>query len=309
MTIKKFITSAVFLSLALASSVSAFTPASGSPMSLKQHPRLLITPNSIPALRSAISTSYKAEFQSYINWLATADSDTANAKPADETINLFDHDPFKPVMVQRAFIGALGAVPGINYPIAPSEYSRLAKEKFLKSLKAGDDLGFPAALLYDWTYNSMTAAERSEAVSLMLNRPMAQQKDEADETIANPWSYHHGYVYGTSFFQRGYAWYQALAIWGDGLADAQADKAVDSFNTVMLNYGPLDALNFIAGNDGGVSEWSGYAVWHPLTLWVLMDAWSTATGKNLITDPSVGQICGDGARYHGDFLQYVSDPP
>ena len=53
------------------SNVWAYTPIPQSPMAQRVHPRLHLTPETIPALRNAIAAHYVARFQSYVDWTIT----------------------------------------------------------------------------------------------------------------------------------------------------------------------------------------------------------------------------------------------
>ena len=162
---------------------------------------------------------------------------------------------------------------------------------------------------YDWTYNAMTLEERIEISNLAKNRSICGNYFR-DATIANPTpsSIFSNEVFSSHYFETMLPFYAGLAFWGDGTIDADADKAVDSFYPTMLNYGYLDAQNFVAGEDGGYSEWIGYSRWHPRTHLLLMDAWRTATGKNFLNDREKGTVSGNSIRNYPYLVTYVIDP-
>jgi hypothetical protein len=113
-------------------------------------------------------------------------------------------------------------------------------------------------------------------------------------------------MFSSHYFEGCYPWYIALAFWGDGLIDKEADQALDSFKDVMLSYGYLDAHNFVAGNGGGWSEWIGYSSWHPRTHLLNVDAWRTATGENFIVQK--GTTDGNAIKNYPKFIAYAIDP-
>ncbi|GEM_PF-2415503 len=287
----------VLLSTQLA---EAYTPLPGSPLANRSHPRLLITQASIPTLRAAIAadSGYASKFQEYVNW-------AANPGDANGGITEVQHDPLRSYIIHQAFIYALGNVPGISYPISTSAFARLAIDNLLSSLNGGAELGYAAPLIYDWTYNAMTATERSQVATLMLNRTI--KHSVFTHSIANP-SINPQQMFSSKFYEGLYAWYLGLAFWGDGLIDAAADQAVDTFYDVMLNYGYLDAHNFVADQGGGWSEWNGYSSWHPRTLLVLINGWVTATNENYIAGNGLGKINGNAIKHYGEFIHYAVDP-
>lgn len=130
----------------------AYTPLPGSPLANRSHPRLLITQDSIPALRSAIAadSDYANKFQQYVNWAAAPNSGDKGG------ISETQHDPLRSYIVHQAFIYAMGTMPAISYPISPDDFGRLAINNLLKDLRDDAQLGYVAVLTYDWTYNIMT---------------------------------------------------------------------------------------------------------------------------------------------------------
>jgi len=113
-------------------------------------------------------------------------------------------------------------------------------------------------------------------------------------------------MFSSKYFEGCYAWYIALAFWGDGLIDEYAGRALDTFNETMLNYGYLDAHNFVSGDEGGWAEWIGYSTWHPRTHLLLIDAWRTATGEDFIARK--GMIEGNSIKNYSKFMAYTIDP-
>ncbi len=277
----------------------AFTPAPESPLARKVHPRLHFTPESLPRVRDAISRHYRPEFNVYVRWAASA--------PADHDTNRLNetgHDPFRALMIHEAFLGMLGRVDGIVYPVTPEEFSRRAVTTFLARLEAGQKLAYAAALTYDWTFNAMTAEERSRAAKLMAARPIEHKV--FSETIEKP-GLQPQQLFSSKYYEGCYAFYVALALWGDGPADAEADRAVDTFASTMLGYGYLDAHNFIAGQDGGQAEWIGYSSWHPRTHNMLADGWRTATGEDYLSVRR-GEVDGNAIKRFPELIWYAVDP-
>ncbi len=300
---------ALLVSLILSSLLLAVDPVVNSPLDKGTHPRLHITQDNIPEFKNAIATHYGFEFQQYVNWAASA--------PDNDDYNILSeagHDPLRALMVHQAFIAALGPVQGISYPLSMEQYAARAINRLMSRLDAGDELSYVAALTYDWTYSYQTAEQRSEIASKMRTRKMAHKV--FDISMANP-GFTSEQMFSSKYFEVFQPWYVALAFWGDGQIDADAETAANTFYSTMLNYGYLDAHNFVAGDNGGWAEWVGYSSWHPRTHILNVDAWRTATGEDfikqhgeipgqaLVTYPKFMALAMDPHKYFNDFYTYV----
>jgi hypothetical protein len=276
-------------------------PQPGSPLARRVHPRLHITPDTIPVVREMLSTpQYRDKYQEYVNGTAAGnDNDKSNILPG---ANEFAY--LEPLMIQQAYIAAIGTVPGIVYPIPIEQFARRAIDRYLQRLRTTTEpLAHAGALVYDWTYAFMTDAERSEIATAIVTRVLIKRGPTAIYTLENPEGSPTN-LFSSGYYDSMFAWYVGLAFWGDGLIDETAAKAVNSFHEVMLNNGHLDGQNFVSGNDGGWSEWIGYARHHPRMHMVLMDGWRTATGENYIADSTA---TGNAIRSYASFLHYAVD--
>jgi len=285
-------------SLILAGQNWAFTPRPGSPLALHQHPRLHITQSTIPHFREVLSRDFIQEYQTYVNWAFAADDNDSH-----NILSEAGHDPLRALMVHQAFIAAIGQVDGIGYPGTLQDLAQRAINSLIRRLNAGDNLSYVAVLTYDWTYNFMTDSQRREIVALMRTRPMTHKT--YSQTLADP-QIDPVNIFSSKYYEGCYVWYLGLALWGDGLADDEADRSVDTFYDDMLNYGFLDGQNFVAGMDGGWPEWIGYSSWHPRTHFLNVDGWFTATGENYIAD--YGEIPGRAMADYPRFMAYALDP-
>ncbi len=284
--------------LLMTSQIYAFTPQPGSPMAEGIHPRLHLTPDRIPDIQQTIAMDYFDAYQEYVNWAANMNDD-------DEYNILSEagHDPLRAHMLHQAFIAAIGRVPGISYPLSLDQYARRAIDRLLERLRGGDQIAYVAPLTYDWLFDFMTESERQEVANLIVDRTITHKV--FNHSIASP-SIDPEQMFSSKYYECFYAWYAALAFWGDGYIDQQADQAVESFNDVMLNYGYLDAHNFVAGNSGGWSEWIGYSSWHPRTHILNIDAWRTATGENYIKENAT--VEGNAIKNYPFLMMYALDP-
>ncbi len=278
--------------------VLGFTPQPNSPLAKHEHPRMHITVETIPHWRTVLAEKYRTEYQEYVNWAADmSDDDSYNI------LSESGHDPLRALMVHQAFIAAIGTVSGISYPIPIERYAERAINSLIRRLNAGDNLSYVAALTYDWTYNFMTDDQRRTIADIMVNRTITHKVFTA--SLSNP-LFTPEQMFSSKYFEGCYPWYIALAFWGDGLIDSEADQSLDAFAHEMLDYGYLDAMNFVAGNSGGWSEWIGYSSWHPRTHFLNVDAWYTATGQDYIAKP--GTINGNAIANYPYFMFHVLDP-
>ncbi|RMH61992.1 MAG: hypothetical protein D6677_10885, partial [Calditrichaeota bacterium] len=277
--------------------VRALDPKDGSPLKRGVHPHMYLNDQTIPDIKRFIEQNFLSEFQEYVDFANnTSDNDSYNI------LSEAGHDPTRAVMIHQAFIAALGTVDGINYPISLEQYASRAINSLIRRLDAGDELSFAAAMTADWTYNFQSASQRTEIANKMLTRKITHKV--FDHSIQNP-EIDPEQMFSSKYFETNYAWYQALAFWGDGRIDAAADNAANQFYDDMLNYGYLDALNFVAGEWGGFSEWIGYTSWHPRTHMLNLDAWHTATGENYISQNTNG---GNALKNYPKFMRYAMDP-
>ncbi|GAB4333051.1 MAG: hypothetical protein Kow0037_11160 [Calditrichia bacterium] len=292
----------IILTIVIAVAGHAYTPQPGTPLANHEHPRLHITQALIPEMRQIIASEYAAKFQAYVNWAA---SQGVNSE--DNNIDIVRGSRiFEPAMVNHAFIAALGQVPGINYPITLDEFAQRAISRLEACLSEGQLLGYPGILVYDWTFNYMTAPQRQNIANQMKTRKLPNRQNEDNYSIANP-SMTIESMYSSDYYSAIYAFYAGLALWGDGYCDVEADNAVNTFYDQMLNYGFADAQNMVSGYDGGWSEWySNYAMYR-ISHFMLLDGWYTATGENYLTE-LYGKIPGSPFKNHGAFLYYLVDP-
>ena len=278
----------------------AYTPAPQSPMARRLHPRLHITPDTLPALRTAIAMHYTDRFQRYVNWVATeADTNKYNG------ISGSAHNLIRALMVHQAFISVLGPVPGISYPISLDQFARKAIDRLLSQLRSNENVSYVGALVYDWTFHMMTLAERAESANLLAQVTISHNDTNLNRTLTNP-RFEPALLLSSYYYESFSPWYLGLALWGDGFVDVAADGAVDTFKSLMLNYGHLDALNFVASQGGGWDEWIGYSNWHPRSHALNIDAWRTATGEDYVA--GAGTVPGNALKHYAKFIHYAVDP-
>ncbi len=277
-----------------------FVPLSNSFLAKGEHPRIHITPDSLVIIRQEIANNpvLKTKYQEYVDYVASASSDKK------DVISNADHDVLRALMLQQALVANIGYVNGVNLPITPDEYARRAIASLSSALNSKQTLSYVGALVYDWTYNFMTADERSDLASMMVDKKLTHKV--FSHTVANP-TVVPQQLFSSKYYEGFLAYYAGLALYGER---SEANGAVNSFYDVMLNDGYLDAQNF-AGQGGGWTEWIGYASWHPRFLLLDMDAWRTATGEDYIGNKNIiKQTRQPSVRFkeYASFLHYAVDP-
>jgi hypothetical protein len=59
-------------------------------------------------------------------------------------------------------------VTGIHYPVGLEQFARQAIDRLLSQLRAGKQVSYVGALVYDWTFHFMPPAERAESAKLLV---------------------------------------------------------------------------------------------------------------------------------------------
>jgi len=284
----------------------AYNPDPDSPLGKKEHPRLLITKENIPTIKSSIlaDSVLKQRYQEYVNWAA---QQTTGSK--ENYINIAGHNIMAPPMISQALIAAIGPVDGITFPTGwdSQKYARTAFDTFKTRLDEGQELGFAAPLVYDWTYNYIFDNERKSAAQIMASRNIVH-KLFSNYNLNNP-QITPAEMFSSKYYECMNAYFIGLALWGDGYVDSQANTAVDTFYDDMINYGYLDAMEF-TGAEGGWNEWVGYASWHPKNHMVNIDVWRTATGESYISSKNIkvqGKVANNQLKLYPYLLHYAMD--
>jgi hypothetical protein len=252
---------------------------------LATHPRLLVTRQTLPALREKLKApvyeSYMAEL------LSTAEQGDACANA------LLYH---------------------LHEPGQREAFGRKARQQVLAGAwpqwgGLADATLLAAALAYDWTADLLTPDEKTQVFERVRSLPGVRAKPQGEHT----W-------YENDCYARGGTPYRplvALAAHGDGVDDAWCAAILDRAYGEDLEfrgpYGPLsgrgylDVLNSIALDTGGsqagnhgTSPTTGYTSMYLTGSPLVLAAWETATGERLF------ERC-NYFRYLPYWLAYESD--
>ncbi|MBI1923521.1 PKD domain-containing protein [Candidatus Poribacteria bacterium] len=248
-----------------------YTPNPNSPIGRGEHPRLHITQETLPDFRNKIA-DFKSEYQRFVNWV-------------DAQFSTDELEPEKGgIMAQyHAFIYQIGLIPGITYGRTMTEYRDRAIQIMINKVNAGlptiaegnhgynDDFS-NMSRAYDWMWHELAQEQKTRIVEWLVAAGTIQMED-AQYALNQT-------LYSSDYFQTPKPWYTGLGFYGDGIQDAYAQTLVDSFNTLMLNGKWLDAQNWVARKNGGLSEIGEYGLYSPESHIVEIDGWRSATGEN-----------------------------
>lgn len=289
------LTSLAFLALVLATlrlpaQDTRFRPSANSPLARGEHPRLHVSPDTIEALRQKIESHYLDEYRDLVAWV------DRNFAATEERRGGLMADYF-------AFVGLLGKLDGVGYAHALSDYSSRAVDVLVAKASAGtpsthvtgyslhDDYQ-AMARAYDWAWPHLSGSQRSLVAGWLAAAANAQAELIDSRTD----------LFSSKYFESPPAWYIALAFYGDGYRDAEAQALLDRFATTMLGGRWLDAQNWAARPHGGVTELAEYGLFHAERHILHIDAWRTATRENYFA-MGTSLAAPDYMRY---FPQYVA---
>ena len=243
------------------------------------HPRIYLTPDNLPEIKSRIQTQHAQIFQNkVINW--------ADDHYNDDLTGKVNTDQLGRHILNYAFLYQVGQIPGFSYRHTTAEYGAKAKETWQQLLNASANttkvfekrMEHYGAIGYDWLYDLLSQQEKEFAVSILLD--------------------------GIEVIERGTfpGWniplktkidlVSALAFYGDGINDAEAQRVLDQdWQTEIFNAstGSFGFANAFAGDDGGWTEWFQYSIRCFHFMKFLMDAWYTATGEDIYRDSAYFQ--------------------
>lgn len=142
-------------------------PTGNTPLTSGVHPRLFISPSTLPVLRAKLGTTFKAEFQTFIGSVNTMPG-SGYGGPSIAVITA-------PLLAYVTY-----PVPGIDYQGKTADYYASKAKEVLAEIYAvhtdgqpmggtqmGPVGGFGTLLAYDWLYPVLTATERAKLAAYM----------------------------------------------------------------------------------------------------------------------------------------------
>jgi len=252
---------------------------------LATHPRLLVTRQSLPALREKLKAPVYEDYM--VELLQTAEQ-------GDACANALSYH--------------------LREPGQRESFGRRAREQVLagewpKWGGLADATLLAAALAYDWTADLLTPEEKKQVFEQLRSLPGMRAKPQGEHA----WYQNDGYARGGTPYRP----LVALAAHGDSVDDAWCaeilDRAYGEDLEVRGPYGPLsgrgylDVLKSIALDTGGsqagnhgTSPTTGYTSMYLTGSPLVLAAWETATGERLF------ERC-NYFRYLPYWLAYESD--
>jgi SAM-dependent methyltransferase len=129
------------------------------------------------------------------------------------------------------------------------------------------------ACAYDWLHGDLSAEQRRKMVERMVE--LAEQMRE---------QYRHSDYNNHVYLERGPILYFGLALAGDGLADAEAKKALTEAEGLLRRHF-VPTINQVGFHgDGGWHESMSYWSFFAYEFAHQLEAWRTATGENLFAE-------------------------
>ena len=254
-SIARLVVLGLALGLFLASEAGAYTVRS-------DHPRLFLTESMLPGLRTRCATTHASQFARLRTWVD--DQKRMSMK------NSYYCDDYAFLYVMTLDAG----------------YRDWAIEATLYNAKRGTEVGGEGgaigrlssiALAYDWLYDAMTPAQRDTVGRAFVNYVQNGKPNYQTAAAWLPYDIYMGY---------------ALAIHGDGLADADAAAGLDiSYRRFTERFIP--ALDEV-GTNGAVD---GYAGERTEGMFTLAELLRSATGENWAAQSSF--IRNSGAYWMG----------
>jgi len=260
-----------------------YTPAAGSPLARKVHPRLFFTAETLPAMRQRLSTIYSNEFQNFITAMDGFYNESIDNIP--QNYKFHDARNF-------AFLYLIdpAQMPSFRFGHSREEYGRRAIDLALRitlvhgyvdghdspALRStsGGYINLSLGCVYDWCFPMLKLAEKQKIAQALIDLYANREKD------ANPNMHvqlsnqllghaHHGSV-------------GAITFWGDGLGEPYDSKAQEMLNFMKAMYIDriFDTATHVMENSSGWSEGWNYQFLSFNNAKMFAGAASTALGTN-----------------------------
>ena len=240
----------------------SFTPPSGSPLALREHPRLLVSAASLPALKAKLGSGgvWASDFRTWVAW---ADSQYASHGSVDGR-----HLP--EYVATYALIWLTHPVAGVSYGKSRAEYGTAARNMLMRVPTAHTEVNiahFPVALAYDWIYPLLTSTDKLTLAAFFrtidLQSLVKVGADPFNSQVA---------------LARVMKTIGALAIARDGVDDAWADATLNRYEEFFSSTtGVTRSDSDLGGDDGTFSQGNTYALDYTyMHVVVSEEAWRTA---------------------------------
>lgn len=245
------------------------------------HPRIFINPSNIDSLRSKIAgdTELREWMQEMVD-LADTNYGVEITDPGGHS----DEPDAQPVVMADGIIYQLGEIEGITYQHTPQEYGQDGVRHLLSLANLGrppygsnyvhrEYLGLP--LGYDWLYDLLTEQQRQTVAAKLLLNADPNNTEEVSPYNNPP----------------GARLLGALAVAGDGIDDAEAERLLNLFHNGLV-FGDVignpfhynSTVDQIFVSEGPGIEGLGYSGWYNPFYPILL-AWRDQTGEDYFKLP------------------------
>ncbi len=205
------------------------------------HPRIMLTPENLPDVRSRAANQNKSVYTYLKNWADTNFNSTTGTDYA-----LFGQDyKFESGIQRYAFLYALGEISGFDYSAHSTvDYGNKAKALIFQQIAKNDSNAVLQAkyiaIAYDWTADLYSETEKKDIFDWYLN----STKLYGCGSTLKLSDKEHGY----RFVAAPCSLYPGLAFYGDGANDVMAQTYVDFIGDYLDS---MKAIDHMAGSDGG----------------------------------------------------------
>jgi hypothetical protein len=225
------------------------------------HPRIFITPSTLPALRQSAATTHSDTYKVIKNWCDQNWNSATVQRQVFQRAGDYDAG-----VLRYALIYLLGEIKGFNYSQhSVDDYGDKAIRIMMDIISAKEFKSGYVAIAYDWVNSKMTTAQKQTVVDWF--RTVAGNEPTLQST--------RGYRFPVTPL----SFYPGLAFYGDGIDDRLAQKYVD-FIQVFLD--DTRAVSHESGKDGGNASGLCYSRFYSQRLGE--DFYALVTATNLTID-------------------------
>ena len=242
-TVALFVVAISILSARGLSYTPAPGPMAGSPLALGQHPRIWVTPGTLPAIKARMATGGGLHNDAR-HWQSWVDSNFTTTWSVNQVNIAMIHYAFAYVLLKD------GPVNGVAFSRTALDYGNHAKALLLGYIAAnggviGDEQQEPAIVTYDWANPLFSASERITVINWL--KTVDGKTDDG-----NPFN-------AVNAAQRGSRLLAGLAAAGDGVADTWAQSKIDSYLSLYRsNTGLTKSESDLSGDDGAAGQGISY---------------------------------------------------
>jgi hypothetical protein len=247
---------------------AAWTPNPGSALANHEHPRILVTNQSLPAVKAKLGSGgvWHDDFKTWVAWADGKYSTATSAAHADLPYLAADY----------AFLWLTHPVAGVTYGHSRSDYGSLARTILMALPTITNQIGnyewYGMPLAYDWVHPLLSSSDKATLVAFM--------KTVDQYSFVNP---------GLNPFNsqvtvaRAQKTLSGLAVAFDGVDDSWASASLDRYQEYYSDQsGVTRSESDLGGDDGTAGQGASYGLSYtaPHTI-ITEEGWRVANGISL----------------------------